>query len=78
MLEQKHRDMLIAAYEKFKFTKDREDIDDAISLVKLMAPEKFFQTGGKDLDPALARRVFFNEPFSAHWSGRAIKKYGVK
>jgi hypothetical protein len=78
MLEQKHRDMLIAAYEKFKFTKDREDIDDAISLVKLMAPEKFFQTGGKDLDPALARRVFFNEPYSAHWSGTAIKKYGEK
>lgn len=78
MLEQQHRDMLMAAYVRFKVNKDWEEIEEAINLVKLIAPEKFFKTGGKELDPALAKRVFFNEPFSTHWSGRAIKKYGEK
>ena len=78
MLEQRHKDMLIAAYEQFKQTKDIDDIDEAISLVKLEAPEKFFKTSGKDLDPALAKRVFFDEPRSSYWSGTAIKKYGEK
>lgn len=78
MLEQQHRDMLMAAYDRFKATKDRDEIDEAINLVRLIAPEKFFKVGGKDPDPALARRVFYNEPFSTHWSGRAIKKYGEK
>jgi len=50
-------------------------IEDAIQLVKSAAPEHFYQ-GEKDM--TLEKRVFFNEPFSAHWSGTAIKKYGEK
>lgn len=78
MLEDKHRDMLRAGYARYKETKDRDELIEATNLVKLLAPEKFFKTGDKNPDPALERRVFFNEPFSAFWSGTAIKKYGEK
>lgn len=75
MLEQKYRDVLIRGYERFVATKDRTHIDDAIRLVKTMSPSDFFQ-GDKDLN--LEKRVFFNEPFGARWSGTYIKKYGSK
>lgn len=78
MLEDKHRDMLIDAYRRFKETKDFDEVLEAISLVRLLAPEKFFQVGGKTPDPSLEKRVFFNEPYSSHWSGTCIKKYGEK
>lgn len=75
MLEQKYRDYLIRGYERFLATKDRTHIDDAIRLVKTMSPSDFFQ-GDKDLN--LEKRVFFHEPFSAHWSGTYIKPYGKR
>ena len=75
MLEQKYRDVLIRGYERFVATKDRTHIDDAIRLVKTMSPSDFFQ-GDKDL--SLEKRVFYNEPFGTHWSGRSIKKIGQK
>jgi len=68
--------MLIDAAARYKITRDLKEFNEAINLVKLIAPEKFFKTHDpRNPDPALARRVFFDEPFSAFWSGKAIHKY---
>jgi hypothetical protein len=75
MLEQKYQDVLIRGYERFVATKDRTHIDDAIRLVKIMSPNNFFQS---DKDLNLEKRVFFNEPYGAHWSGTYIKRYKAK
>jgi len=55
-------------------TKDPEVINDAIKLVKLLAPQYFFKTdnNGKDIDPKLANRVFHHMPCSTQWSGSYI------
>jgi len=75
MLNEQCQLVLKEGYKRYVATKDRTHIDDAISLVKAMSPDKFFQ-GEKDLN--LEKRVFFNEPYSAHWSGTCIKPYGAK
>lgn len=75
MLDEKYRAFLVEGYRRFELTGDRRHIEDAISLVKSAAPEHFFQ--GDD-DKTLTKRVFFNEPYSAHWSGTCIKRYGEK
>ena len=67
--------MLKEGYRRFTETNDRRHIDDAINLVRSVSPNSFFQ-GDKDL--SLEKRVFFHEPFSAHWSGTYIKPYGTK
>ena len=69
MLEEQHRYILIEGYHRFKETNDREHIDEAIRLVKLLAPQHFFRD---HKDPALLQRVFFHQPYSSHWSGTAI------
>ena len=75
MLNMQCQLILQEGYRRFTETKDRTHIDDAIRLVKSVSPENFFQ-GDKDL--TLEKRVFFNEPFSAHWSGTYVKRYGAK
>lgn len=75
MLDEKYRAFLIEGHNRFLATRDRTHIQDAINLVKAVAPEHFYQ--GDD-DKTLTKRVFFNEPFSAHWSGTCIKRYGEK
>ena len=67
--------MLKEGYKRFTETKDRRHIDDAIQLVKSVSPNSFFQ-GEKDR--SLEKRVFFDEPYSAHWSGTYIRPYGAK
>jgi hypothetical protein len=69
MLEERYRGYLIEGYTRFKTTKDRTHIDDAINLVKALSPKSFFQ-GEKD--KTLEKRIFFHAPFSTHWSGNAI------
>lgn len=75
MLDIQYRAFLIEGHRRFVQTGNRMHIEDAIQLVKSAAPQHFYQ-GEKDM--TLEKRVFFNEPFSAHWSGTAIKKYGEK
>lgn len=52
-------------------TKDPERIDNTIQMVKLMSPKHFFRVDkdGKDIDPMMRNRMFFNMPMSSHWSG---------
>lgn len=69
MLNEEHRAMLVRAYERFKQTGDRDEFHDALDLVKLLAPEKFFHG---DKDPRLDTRIFVHMPFSTYWSGRAL------
>jgi hypothetical protein len=75
MLNEQCQLVLKEGYRRYVATKDRTHIDDAISLVKTLSPNKFFQ-GEKDLN--LEKRVFFHEPRSGHWSGTYIKPYGAK
>ena len=75
MLSSEHRKVLMIACERYKVTKDPEDLNTWIELVRILASEKFFH--GDD-DPRLKDRVFFNEPYSAHWSGSYVKRYGAK
>jgi|GEM_PF-3478318 len=76
MLELQHREMLMDAAARYKITRDLEEFNEAVNLVKSLAPEKFFKTNDpRNPDLALERRVFFNEPFSTFWSGKAINKY---
>jgi len=75
MLHEKYRSFLVEGHRRFEVTGDRGHIEDAIELVKAASPENFFQG---DEDQNLKKRVFFNEPFSAHWSGTYIRRYGVK
>jgi len=59
-------------------TKNEKQIDAVIKKVHELSPRSFFQG---DTDPALARRVFYHEPSSDKWSGKAISKekaYGNK
>ena len=72
MLSEQHRAFLIEGHRRYVQTGERHHIDDAINLVKSVAPQHFFQ--GDD-DQNLKLRVFYHEPFSAHWSGTYIKKY---
>jgi hypothetical protein len=55
-------------------TKDPEIINEAIELVKLLAPQYFFKTdsNGKDIDPELNNRVFYHMPRGSTWSGTFI------
>lgn len=69
MLNAEYRQILVEAYRRFKETGNRDQFNDAIQLVKAMAPEKFFHG---DKDPRLDSRVFVHMPFSGHWSGRAL------
>jgi hypothetical protein len=71
MLIDQHRQILREAHRVFGITKDIQVINDAIVLVKCLAPEKFFREE-KELDPSLAKRVFVHQPYSAHWSGTAL------
>jgi hypothetical protein len=75
MLSPEHQKVLMIACERYKVTKDPEDLNKGIELVRILASEKFFH--GDD-DPRLKDRVFFNEPYSAHWSGSYVKRYGAK
>jgi hypothetical protein len=59
-------------------TKNTKQIDTVIKKIHELSPRTFFQG---DNDPALARRVFYHQPASEYWSGRAITKekaYGGK
>ena len=69
MLSPEHRQILVEALHTFRLNKDRDQFNDAIQLVKALAPEKFFHG---DKDPRLESRVFVHQPFSGHWSGRAL------
>jgi hypothetical protein len=69
MLSDEHRQILVEAHRRFKETRDRDEFNDTIQMVKALAPEKFFH-GEKD--PRLGLRVFVHQPFSGHWSGRAL------
>ena len=75
MLNEQCQLMLKEGYRRFTETKDKRHIDDAINLVKSVSPNSFFQ-GEKDRN--LEKRVFFHEPYGAHWSGTYIKPYGTK
>jgi len=75
MLHEKYRAFLVEGHRRFEVTGDIRHIDDAIELVKAASPENFFQG---DEDQNLKKRVFFNEPYSVHWSGTCIRRYGVK
>ncbi len=59
-------------------TKNTKQIDTVTKKIHELSPRTFFQG---DNDPALARRVFYHQPASEYWSGRAITKekaYGGK
>ncbi len=59
-------------------TKNIKQIDTVVNKIRELSPRSFFQG---DNDPALLRRVFYHEPASEYWSGRAITKekaYGGK
>jgi hypothetical protein len=59
-------------------TKSTKQIDSVTKKIHELSPRTFFQG---DNDPALARRVFYHQPASEYWSGRAITKekaYGDK
>jgi hypothetical protein len=71
MLIEQHRQILRDAYRVFKLKGDTQIINDAITLVKELAPEKFFREG-KEPDPLMAKRVIMHQPYSPHWSGDAI------
>ena len=75
MLNEKYRAFLIEGHRRFEVTGDRRHIDDAIQLVKSVAPEHFYQG---DNDKTLTKRVFYDEPYSAHWSGTYIRRYKSK
>lgn len=75
MLDEQCQLMLKEGYRRFAETKDRRHIDDAINLVRSVSPNSFFQ-GEKDRN--LEKRVFFDEPYGAHWSGTYIRPYGAK
>ena len=75
MLHENYRAFLVEGYKRFKLTGDRRHIEDAIQLVKAAAPEHFFQG---DEDQNLKKRVFYDEPYSAHWSGTYIRRYKFK
>jgi len=66
MLPYQLQEMLKIAAE----TEDAEKIDDAIKMVKILSPKNFFKVDkdGKDVDPAMMNRKFFNMPRS-HWTG---------
>lgn len=70
MLSPEHQEILKEAHRRWHQTKNMQHINDAIELVKSLAPEKFFREG-KTPDPLLARRVFVHQPYSGHWSGTA-------
>ncbi len=52
-------------------TKNEKQINTVIKKLKELSPQNFFHG---DQDPALKERVFFHEPNSAFWSGKAISK----
>lgn len=67
MLQPQFKEMLIAAAE----SKNSERIDATTQMVRLLSPNNFFKVdaNGKDIDPAMNKRVFFNMPYSSHWTG---------
>lgn len=52
----------MAAQEPKDVRSDR--INDAIKLIKSQSPELFFHDTDKKADPAMSRRVFFDQPYS--------------
>ena len=74
MLDEQCVIILKEGYRRFVESKNMRDIDDAVNLVKTIRPDQFFRVK----DPALQKRVFFHEPFSANWSGTYIVPYGAK
>jgi hypothetical protein len=75
MLDIQYRAFLIEGHRRFVETGNRMHIEDAIQLVKSVAPEHFYQG---DNDKTLTKRVFYDEPYSAHWSGTYIRRYKSK
>ena len=67
MLQPQFKQMLIDAAE----SGDSARIDATIQMVRLLSPNNFFKVdaNGKDIDPAMNKRVFFNMPYSSHWTG---------
>lgn len=62
LLSKEHQAILKAASEKKNF----EEIDKAISFVKMFAPRKFLTENEMD------KRVFYHRPAGMYWSGTAI------
>lgn len=69
MLMPDYTQMIKDAHEQFKITKDRKEFDNTIKSIKTLVPKNFFQG---DEDPRLAKRVFYHQPYSNHWSGKAM------
>jgi len=67
MLQPQFQEMLKSAAE----SKNPERINTTIQMVRLLSPDNFFKVdaNGKDIDPAMNKRVFFNMPYSSHWTG---------
>ena len=70
MLPKEYQQMISIAAESGEIGR----IDNAIELVKRLAPQYFFKVDadGKDADPALKHRVFYHRPYSMQWSGTYV------
>ena len=55
-------------------TKNEKQITLVTKKIRELSPHNFFHG---DQDPALKERVFFHEPNSEFWSGKAISKEKV-
>ena len=69
MLMPDYTQMIKDAHARLKHNGDWKEFDMTIKSIKTLVPKKFFQ--GDD-DPRLAKRVFYHQPFTFHWSGKAI------